>query len=161
MATDNAIDQQLQELDTLPTRSLLSSEGNKFRRRCTNLHCVHIIRFTIYASLGLRGDSSGINAIRDQGYQGMKEGNSIDTRIRAFVVQKFPAARKRAINDDLPLLESGIIDSLGVLDVVAFLEQSFTIKISDEELTPDNFASIKCMAAFVEKKRKQIEVSAG
>jgi acyl carrier protein len=91
----------------------------------------------------------------------MKEGNSIDTRIRAFVVQKFPAARKRAINDDLPLLESGIIDSLGVLDVVAFLEQSFTIKISDEELTPDNFASIKCMAAFVEKKRKQIEVSAG
>jgi hypothetical protein len=45
----------------------------------------------------------------------MKEGNSTNTRILTFVVQKFPAARKRAINDDLRLLEAGIIDSLGVL----------------------------------------------
>ncbi len=91
----------------------------------------------------------------------MKEGNSTNTRILTFVMQKFPAARKRAINDDLRLLESGIIDSLGVLDVVAFLEQSFAIKISDEELTPDHFASIKCMAEFVEKKKSEVAVSAG
>ena len=89
----------------------------------------------------------------------MKEGKSTNTLIKSFIEQKFPAARKRAIHDDVPLLESGIIDSLGVLDVVAFLEQQFTIKISDEELTPDNFASIQCMAAFVERKKVQIEVS--
>jgi len=77
------------------------------------------------------------------------------------MVRTFPAARKRAINENVQLLESGIIDSLGVLDVVEFLEKSFMIKISDDELTPENFASIKRLAEFVEKKRGQMEVAAG
>jgi acyl carrier protein len=44
--------------------------------------------------------------------------------------------------------------------VVAFLEKSFTIKISDDELTPENFATIKRLAEFVQKKTGQIEVAA-
>ncbi len=91
----------------------------------------------------------------------MKEGSSTSTRIRSFVVQKFPAARKRGLSDDLPLLESGIIDSLGVLDVVEFLEQTFTMKIEDDELTPANFGNIKCMAALVDQKSSQGKVAAG
>jgi acyl carrier protein len=73
-------------------------------------------------------------------------------RIRAFVMQKFPAARKRNIDNKTPLLEAGIVDSMGVLDVVAFLEQAFKIAISDEELTPENFADIDNMASFVQGK---------
>jgi len=91
----------------------------------------------------------------------MGEANTIGTQIQSFMVRTFPAARKRAINENVQLLESGIIDSLGVLDVVAFLEKSFMIKISDDELTPENFASIKRLAEFVEKKRGQMEVAAG
>jgi acyl carrier protein len=91
----------------------------------------------------------------------MSEANSIGPQIQSFIVRTFPAARKRTINEDVQLLESGIVDSLGVLDIVAFLEKSFMIKISDEELTPENFASIKRLAEFVEKKRGQIEVAAG
>jgi acyl carrier protein len=87
--------------------------------------------------------------------------NPISPQIQAFIVRRFPAARKRTINENVQLLESGIIDSLGVLDVVAFLEKSFTIRISDEELTPDNFASIGTLAAFVEKKKAQSELAAG
>ncbi len=64
------------------------------------------------------------------------------------------------MNEDVPLLESGIIDSLGVLDVVKFVEETFQIKIEDEELTPDNFANLRCLTSFVEKKRGQVEVSA-
>jgi acyl carrier protein len=48
------------------------------------------------------------------------------------------------------LLESGVIDSLGVLELVAFLQQEFGIAISDDDLTPENFKSIECMAQFVE-----------
>jgi acyl carrier protein len=70
-------------------------------------------------------------------------------------------ARKRTINEHVQLLESGIIDSLGVLDVVAFLEKSFMIKISDDELTPENFASIKHLGEFVKRKTGQIEMSPG
>lgn len=86
------------------------------------------------------------------------DGNSVNSRIRTFVVQNFPAARKRAMDDDVPLLASGIVDSLGVLDLVAFIEQSFMIQVSDDELTPDNFANIGTMSSFVEKKRSEVRV---
>lgn len=79
--------------------------------------------------------------------------------IRSFILQKFPAARKRSIGDDTPLLESSIIDSLGILDVVSFLEQTFNITVSDDELIPENFADINRMTAFAEKKRNQDQVS--
>lgn len=91
----------------------------------------------------------------------MGEANSIGPQIQSFIVRTFPAARKHGINENLQLLESGIIDSLGVLDVVAFLEKTFMIKISDDELTPENFANIKHLAEFVQKKRNPIEVAAG
>jgi acyl carrier protein len=91
----------------------------------------------------------------------MNRETSTTSRIRSFVIQKFPAAKKRAIADGMPLLESGIVDSLGMLDVVAFLEQTFLVTVSDDELTPDNFGSIASLTAFVEKKKSQGEVSAG
>ena len=90
----------------------------------------------------------------------MTEVTSANERIRIFIIQTFPAARKLPLQDDMPLLESGVVDSLGVLDVVAFLEKSFMIQVSDEELTPENFASVRCLTSFVENKRAQIEVPA-
>ena len=90
----------------------------------------------------------------------MKDVRGIQPSIRAFILEKFPLARKRVLNDDLPLLESGIIDSLGILDVVGFLERTFEIKIEDEELTPDNFGSIQRMSSFVEQKQLRPEMPA-
>ena len=99
--------------------------------------------------------------INHQGIQEeMSQNHSTNISIRSFILRKFPAARKNAITDDSPLLESGVIDSLGMLDVVAFLEDSFNIKVLDEELIPENFANIHRMAAFAEKKRTQSQVSA-
>ena len=57
------------------------------------------------------------------------------------------------MNDRTPLLESGIIDSLGILDLVAFLERSFQITLQDDELTPENFANISSIVNLVEQKR--------
>ena len=75
-------------------------------------------------------------------------------RIRSFILEKFPAARTKRLDDELPLLEAGIVDSLGVLDVVGFLEHAFHIKVDDEDLTPDNFATVRCMVSFVERNRR-------
>jgi len=86
----------------------------------------------------------------------MDEHSSSVARIRSFIGKKFPASRRKILDDALPLLESGIIDSLGVLDVVTFLENEFMIKVSDEELTPDNFANIRSLASFVETKTGQV-----
>jgi acyl carrier protein len=90
----------------------------------------------------------------------MSDVNGIQPSIRSFILKKFPAARKRVLDDDISLLESGIIDSLGVLDVVGFLEQTFNIRIDDDELTPENFATIKCMVSFVGTKSGQSKVAA-
>lgn len=86
----------------------------------------------------------------------MMSENGIHPRIRAFVLEKFPQAKKRDLKDDLMLLESGIVDSLGVLDVVEFLEEAFSIKIDDEDLIPENFGTVRAMVSFVEQKRAQL-----
>jgi acyl carrier protein len=87
--------------------------------------------------------------------------NEIHPRVREFVLEKFPQAKKRNLKDDLMLLESGIIDSLGVLDVVQFLEEAFSIKIDDEDLTPENFATLQTIVSFVEHKRVELRPAVG
>jgi acyl carrier protein len=77
---------------------------------------------------------------------------TIGNRIRQFVLKTFPLARKCGLEDSQKWLETGILDSLGMLDVVQFLEQEFSISISDEELLPQNFDSLAAVTAFVQNK---------
>ena len=72
-------------------------------------------------------------------------------RIRHFLVHQFPATKN--VNDDAPLLKNALIDSLGILEVVSFLEKEFSILISDEDLMPENFGSIRSIVTFVQSKR--------
>ncbi len=81
----------------------------------------------------------------------MSENRDVITRIREFVLQKFPLARKRKVTDHDNLLESGVIDSLGVLDLVTFLQQEFSVTVTDDDLTPENFQNIERMAQFVQR----------
>jgi acyl carrier protein len=79
-------------------------------------------------------------------------GNHLNIKIRKFVLDKFPLARKQQIKDSDPLLESGVLDSLGVLDLVSFVEQEFSVQVADDELVPENFQTIDRIAAFVAGK---------
>jgi acyl carrier protein len=83
--------------------------------------------------------------------------SSIEQRIQAFVLEKFPLARKAGIGKDTPLIEKGILDSLGILDVVGFLETEFSIVVNDEELVPENFQSLGTLSAFVLTKSGKSE----
>jgi len=74
-------------------------------------------------------------------------------RIRQFVLEKFPLARKRSVKDSDELLESGIVDSLGILDLVALLETEFGLMVSDDDLLPENFRSIERISEFAQQKR--------
>jgi acyl carrier protein len=78
--------------------------------------------------------------------------NHLNERIRNFIVEKFPLARKRGINFRDNLLENGILDSLGILDLVAFVEQNCGIVLTDEELVPENFQSIDRLSTFIQTK---------
>ena len=84
---------------------------------------------------------------------------SVQSRIQAFITLKFPRTKKLALNENTSLLQSGIIDSQGILEVVSFLEQAFAIQCSDDDLTPENFDSLSSLAAFVESNTSYFEAA--
>lgn len=77
-----------------------------------------------------------------------------DTRekVRGFIVENFLFGQGASLQDNTSFLEQGIIDSTGVLELVAFLEQSFSIKVSDDELVPDNLDSIDLICNYLAGK---------
>jgi acyl carrier protein len=79
--------------------------------------------------------------------------------IRQFVAEKFPLARKRGIQDNDSLVAGGIVDSLGILEIVTFLEESFAFTLDDDEVVADNFDTIAAIANFVIEKNKSHPVS--
>ena len=78
--------------------------------------------------------------------------NNLGANVRQFILKKFPLARKQQIKDSDALLESGMLDSQGVLEVVTFIEQEFPINVEDEDLVPENFHTIDRIVAFIQSK---------
>ena len=75
-------------------------------------------------------------------------------RARAFVVENFLYARADVqVNPDDALLERGIIDSLGVVELLAFIEDEFGIQVGDDEVTEQNFGTLNDIATYVLGKR--------
>jgi acyl carrier protein len=76
----------------------------------------------------------------------------IKKQIRDFVSSNFYVADPAALEDRTSLLDQGIIDSTGVLEVIMFVETSFGIAVEDSEMLPENLDSIDRIAAFVARK---------
>ena len=77
----------------------------------------------------------------------------IKEQVRNFVVTNFYVPEPQSLADDASLLDRGIIDSTGVLEVIGFLEDTFGITIEDDEMLPDNLDSIERISAFVARKK--------
>lgn len=78
---------------------------------------------------------------------------TIQNEIRAFVVENFLFGQQHiTLASDESFLDGGVIDSTGVLELVAFLEQRYAIAVADDDLIPDNLDSIERVALFVERK---------
>jgi acyl carrier protein len=73
-------------------------------------------------------------------------------KIRSFVIENYLFGEEGKLGNDDSFLESGIIDSTGVLELVRFLEATFGIKVADEELVPDNLDSLNKIVAFLQAK---------
>ena len=56
------------------------------------------------------------------------------------------------LDPDASFIENGILDSTGVLELVAFLEEKFGVKVANEDLTPDNLDSLNRLQRFVQRK---------
>ena len=74
--------------------------------------------------------------------------------IRRFIASELLRGQhEKPPSDDDPLIDAGIIDSMGVMSLLAFLEKEFSIEIPGDELIPENFASITAIAALVERQK--------
>ncbi len=90
--------------------------------------------------------------------QGLKTGEGVETHIRAelteFIVMNYLFGDvTRVPQDDDTLVEEGIIDSTGILELIEFLESRFDIEVSEAEMVPQNLGSISGLTRFVMTKR--------
>jgi acyl carrier protein len=81
------------------------------------------------------------------------EHEAIAGPIRAYIVDEFLLGSADSFRDDLPLIEAGVVDSMGIMEIVEFVEAEFGIDIAETELVTENFGSVTQMSAFVARKR--------
>ena len=75
-------------------------------------------------------------------------------KIKQFIVEEFmPDVEVSDLESDYDLLEGGVVDSLGLLKVVAWLETEFDIGVDDAELGPESFRTVDAIKAFVDQAR--------
>jgi acyl carrier protein len=78
----------------------------------------------------------------------------VKSKIREYIIENFLFGDAAPLADDtMSLLDEGIIDSVGVMELVAFLEQDFGLAVADDELIPENLDSIENLAGFVTRKQ--------
>ncbi|HUT14304.1 MAG TPA: acyl carrier protein [Thermoguttaceae bacterium] len=76
----------------------------------------------------------------------------IQESLRQFIQENFLFGRELAISDDDSLMESGIVDSTGVLELIMFVESQFAITVDGDELVPENLDSIANLTRFITSK---------
>jgi acyl carrier protein len=74
-------------------------------------------------------------------------------QVRDFLVSNFYITETNLLDVDTSLLDQGIIDSTGVLEVIGFIEETFGITVEDSELLPENLDSIQGIAQYVVRKK--------
>lgn len=84
----------------------------------------------------------------------------VETKVRSFIEENFLFREDRsALSDGESLLDAGLIDSTGILELVAFLEAEFRIRMADADIVPANLDSIKAIVAYVEGKLAKPEAA--
>ena len=77
----------------------------------------------------------------------------IRERVKNFITTNFYVPEASSLSDEESLLDKGIVDSTGILEVISFVESEFGIVVGENEIVAENLDSIRRIAAFVARKR--------
>ena len=81
--------------------------------------------------------------------------DSITRRIREFLFENYLFGyAENDFSNDASFLEYGVLDSLGILELITFIEKEFSIVVSDEEILPDNLDSVSRVGALCPEKKR-------
>lgn len=84
----------------------------------------------------------------------MSDNNQIEKQIKDFIAKNLLFSQEGyEYADGASFLQEGIVDSLGVMELVTFVQKAFGIAVDQNEVTPDNFDSVASLAAFVRHKQ--------
>jgi acyl carrier protein len=86
--------------------------------------------------------------------------DEIEAQVREFLVSNFLFDPDAALDAGDSLLENGVVDSTGMLEVIQFLEATFDIQVDDMEVLPENLDSVRNLTSFIVRKRTAAAVSA-
>ena len=78
---------------------------------------------------------------------------STEAKLQEYIEKTFVREKGKRVAPTDSLLDSGLVDSTGVFELVSFIESEFGIKIEDEEILPEHFETIDNVAAFISRKR--------
>jgi acyl carrier protein len=83
-----------------------------------------------------------------------KENGKMETQtiIQKFILDELAKGRKKTIDVNDDLLGEGIIDSLGILQLVAFIEEKFNYTVPDEDVVIENFMSVSALSHYLDQK---------
>jgi len=77
-----------------------------------------------------------------------------EQQLRSFILENYLFTEDQSeLNNSHSFLDSGILDSMGILELIYFLDESFDIKVEGAEMIPDNLDSIDKLLAFIERKQ--------
>lgn len=76
--------------------------------------------------------------------------------IKQFIARNFLFSEDAgAVREDESLMSSGTLDSTGILELIMFVEDRFKLKVPDQDMLPENFDSVRAIADYVERRKKQ------
>jgi len=81
----------------------------------------------------------------------------IEDRVRQFIIEELAAGGGGAeLTSEYPLIDGGVVDSLGVLRIMSFLEETYGVEVSELDLTYEHFRDLASIARFVEARRTAV-----
>ena len=88
----------------------------------------------------------------------MPSQNNVKGILKQFITENYlRASGFDGIDDRDSFMEMGLIDSTGILELLEFVEETFTIRVEDEEVVPDNLDSLERLTSFIESKMKHAD----
>ena len=80
---------------------------------------------------------------------------SVTQQIKTFIVENFIfSSNGFDLSEDDSFLDAGVVDSVGVLELVTYVEETFAIQVADEEVVPENFDSLARLSAYIDRKSR-------
>lgn len=81
----------------------------------------------------------------------------IESKIKEFILKNLYFAEDNTLDDDASFLETGVVDSTGVMELVAFVQSQFGVTVEPQEIVVENFDSVNKVARFISRKLALLE----